>query len=873
MKRILLVLSAILITNTVFSQMPTTNLLAWYPFCADTIDHSGNVRDLTVTGIGTGAPVLTTDRFLNVKSAYQFNGFNSLMRTSTFFSAAADFSYSCWINATVKQSSLIIFNGHVTGNGFGLVMNNGTIGSAGDTVSILFGGMGLYLSTPVSLNNWHHLVFTRGGNSYQLYVDTALIGSFVDYFYPLTSPDVFNVGYDYASNTDAFNGKIDDIAVYSKQLSLAEIKALYYFNPDILPFTLGNDTAICTNNVVLSPTPPTPGAQYLWSTGSVSTSNVVTPPAFPGANYWLTISKPFGCTSSDTIKVREVVTKVNIGPRDTAFCAGNTKIFNSPLVRVPGETYLWSTGDTTGTLAANTAGTYWLTIDSLGCFGSDTTGVTIKPHLTVTLGPDTASCKGAFVTLQSSTVYTSTLVTYVWQALPILAFPVTTPTIVASVTGTYWLTVTDTNGCPGADTINVLIVSDTFNFWQTDTAICQGQTFSIGTRVTINPNATYQWLPTTGMATSNVANPNITTSVSATYVLTVSYAGCKDSVDSFHLDVQPNPIVGYFGPPRSVCINDTIHITSTVSPAWYTHYTYTWTPGINLDDPTATTVVFTAGDTTDLILTVTTPHGCTGSDSVMINVHPSEFFFLDTTAYLCPGDSIKFKPLMLPIPEPTTATFQWIPSIYVSNPFANSTWVHAITSQNYTIVGTSQFGCLDTGNVSIVVYPAAVFYMEDSAVIYPGGSYQVSPQTNCMYFSWWPDIGLNNSVASNPLLAPSENTVFTVHASTEFGCATTDSIKIRVSPATLIALPNAFTPGAGINNYFKVMKNGLAGLNYFRIYDRWGIMVYDSKDIDAGWDGTYKGKPQPFGVYVYEIEAVTNTAKVFHKQGNVTLIR
>ncbi|MFI5195787.1 MAG: LamG-like jellyroll fold domain-containing protein [Chitinophagales bacterium] len=873
MKRILLVLFAILITHTVFSQIPTANLLAWYPFCADTTDHGGGGRDLTVTGTGTIAPVPDTDRFGNVNTAYRFNGVNSLMRYYPYFSAAADFSYACWIYTTVKQSSLIIYNGHVNGNGFGLVMNNGTIGVAGDTVSILFGGQSLHLSTPISLNQWHHLVFTRGGNSYQLYVDTTLIGSFVDYFYPLISTDVFNVGYDYTSNTNAFKGKIDDIAVYSKQLTLDSIKALYFFNPDIIPFTLGNDTAICTNSVVLSPNPGTPGAQYLWSTGSTSTSVAVTPPVFPGANYWLTISKPYGCVNSDTIKVREVVARVNIGPQDTTFCAGNTKILNSPLVRVPGETYLWSTGDTTGTLPVNTAGTYWLTLDSLGCFGNDTITVTIKPQPSVNLGSDTASCLGNFVTLQSSTVYT-TSVTYVWGAVPVLSAPITTTTLVASVTGTYWVTVTDTNGCPNADTIHVLIVNASFAFPQRDTAICQGASFSPS--VAINPIVSYQWRPTTGMATSNVADPTIITSVSATYVLTGSYTGCPDIIDSFHLDIQPNPIVGYFGPPRSVCMNDTVHITAYVTPSWYTHYIYHWSPGVNLDDSTATTVVFTAGDTTDLILTVTTPAGCVGSDSIMINVHPSSFLTIapdSALKFLCPGDSTQFRPYIIPtLVEPTTVTYQWIPSIYVSAPNTQSPWIHPITSESYTIIGTSQFGCQDTVSASIIVHPAAVIYLEDSTVIYPGESYIIAPQTNCTYFSWWPELGLNNTGVSDPIATPAVNTTYIVHASTEF-CTTVDSIKIRVSPATLIAIPNAFTPGTDINNYLKVMRKGLASLNYFHIFDRWGTMVYDSKDIDAGWDGAYKGQPQPLGVYVYEIEAITNTGRVCRKQGNVTLIR
>ncbi len=781
MKKILLVLFATLITSTVFSQIPTANLLAWYPFCGDTTDHSGSGTNLLVTSLSTPSPVLTTDRFGNANTAYLFRGVNSLMRTSTFFSAAGDFSYSCWVNVPGGQSSSIIYEGNVTSNGFGLVMNNGTIGSPGDSVSLLFGGIGQFLSTPITLNQWHNLVFTRSGDSYQLYVDTTLIGSFVNFFLPLTSSDVFNVGYDYASSSNAFKGTIDDIAVYSKQLSLTEVKALYNFNPDVPLFTLGNDTAICSNSIVFSQSVAPLTGNYLCGTGDTTTTDTVTPPVFPGAKYWLAISVPYGCVNSDTINIRHITTSVKLGD-DTTFCAGNTLVLNS---RVAGETYTWSTGDTTATIAVNTAGTYWLDVDSLGCFGTDTISITLNPQPSVNLGPDTASCLGNPVTLQASVSYTGTMTpTYVWGAIPVLTAPSASATIVASVTGTYWVTVTQA-GCPNSDTIHVLVVSDTFTFNEPrDTGICTGTSFA--TNVTINPNIAYQWRPTTGMPLSNIADPTITTTVSATYVLTATYTvtttyvGCPVIVDSFHLDIQPNPIVDYFGQPRSVCLNDTLHITGVVEPASYSHYTYTWTPGVSLDDPTASTVVFTAGDSTNLILTVTTPAGCTGKDSIQINVHPIDFASITAPHPICPGDSIQLSPTILVTPYPTTATFEWFPSFYLSDPNSSSPWVHAITTQDYMLVGTSQFGCFDTLNVTVVVHPAATLYMEDSTVLYPGESYHITPQTNCQNFTWSPTIGLNDPYIADPTAIPPTNTVYSVVATTEWGCVTTDSIKIRV---------------------------------------------------------------------------------------------
>jgi gliding motility-associated-like protein len=62
-------------------------------------------------------------------------------------------------------------------------------------------------------------------------------------------------------------------------------------------------------------------------------------------------------------------------------------------------------------------------------------------------------------------------------------------------------------------------------------------------------------------------------------------------------------------------------------------------------------------------------------------------------------------------------------------------------------------------------------------------------------------------------------------------------------------------------------------LKSFRVYNRWGQKVFETQQIDEGWDGVYNDHPQPVGVYVYIVEAVTRSGRYFYKQGNVTLIR
>ncbi|MBK8146241.1 MAG: gliding motility-associated C-terminal domain-containing protein [Bacteroidetes bacterium] len=134
---------------------------------------------------------------------------------------------------------------------------------------------------------------------------------------------------------------------------------------------------------------------------------------------------------------------------------------------------------------------------------------------------------------------------------------------------------------------------------------------------------------------------------------------------------------------------------------------------------------------------------------------------------------------------------------------------------------------------------------------------------------------LSDNKIKNPIATPPVTTQYYVVATTEYGCEAIDSVTIRISPESILDLPNAFSPGAGtsINDELRIIVRGLATLNFFRVYNRWGELVFSTSDINKGWNGQYKGKPQPLGVYVYVLDATTSTGKRINKQGNITLIR
>ena len=87
-------------------------------------------------------------------------------------------------------------------------------------------------------------------------------------------------------------------------------------------------------------------------------------------------------------------------------------------------------------------------------------------------------------------------------------------------------------------------------------------------------------------------------------------------------------------------------------------------------------------------------------------------------------------------------------------------------------------------------------------------------------------------------------------------------------------VPTAFTPnGDGLNDIIKPLLLGMRGLNYFRVFNRFGELVYETAEREKGWDGVYKGKPQDHGTFVWMAQGVTYKGQTITKKGFVVLIR
>ncbi len=123
-------------------------------------------------------------------------------------------------------------------------------------------------------------------------------------------------------------------------------------------------------------------------------------------------------------------------------------------------------------------------------------------------------------------------------------------------------------------------------------------------------------------------------------------------------------------------------------------------------------------------------------------------------------------------------------------------------------------------------------------------------------------------------------TTFVIKVATDFGCLASDSVTIHLyCDNSQVFVPNSFTPnGDGQNDVFYPRGSGISKVKSFRIYNRWGELMFERDNIqlnDASnaWDGSYGGEAPRPDVYVYIIDAICETGQPVFIKGDVTIIR
>jgi gliding motility-associated-like protein len=241
------------------------------------------------------------------------------------------------------------------------------------------------------------------------------------------------------------------------------------------------------------------------------------------------------------------------------------------------------------------------------------------------------------------------------------------------------------------------------------------------------------------------------------------------------------------------------------------------------------------------------------------------------------NDSCVNRPINYTASDATATVTQWYwnfgNGLSAGTPFMSHTYTRP-DSQPVTLIGETTNGCRDTLTRTFEIYGNYASAGHDT-VASPGEPVQLDGGGLPGYtFRWTPSTGLNDPASGKPIATLDRDQQYELYSLSEEGCESRTRITIRRFDGPEVYVPSAFTPNNdGRNDLAQVFPVGMKEFRRFSIYNRWGVMVFTTKDHTKGWDGNFQGKPMGTGTFVYIVEAVDFRGRLMQRKGTITLIR
>lgn len=605
---------------------------------------------------------------------------------------------------------------------------------------------------------------------------------------------------------------------------------------------------------------------HAFSEGSYSTKLIVTSPN--GA-----------CQDSTTVDVVALPTPVLVPGEEPTICLNDRAVLDMSIsTDTTGVVYSWtpSTGlscsDCLTPIASPSISTVY-TLRATGpntCFTETNISVNVipQPIPEIELIDSIIVCEQGVIVLDAVVSNTQVL-TYEWidttsTGLTLSCTDCSNPFASPDVNTTYILNVISLGGCVASDTILVEVINEFVEFAGPDRGLCIGDTIMLSAPFGDNP----RWTPSTGLNCTFCPEPIASPVQTIDYVLTVDYRGCPMS-DTIRVRVIQEDEIDA-GRDTLVCIGEPVQLNGmgVGSLSWSPT---TYLNNANISDPT----MINPQESTTYTLRAEFEN-CIIEDEVFVNVVRSAEVVAEGDE-ICAGDTTQL------FSEGIAHSYLWTPSAGLSDPTDPNPIVTGINeTRTYTVTAniancqsaTAEATVLVNQAPTIKLLPIFRFILGQTVTL----NVEIEEEGNYSY-EWMPRTGLTCTDCPTPSVLPDTNTVYSVIVTNiETGCFSEASVELALQEGCtgdLIKVPNAFSPnGDGNNDILYVRGTALSQVEIFRIFNRWGELIFESKDIRNGWDGTQNGDPLNPGVYVYYVEApcAVDGTKLF-KKGNVTLIR
>ena len=430
---------------------------------------------------------------------------------------------------------------------------------------------------------------------------------------------------------------------------------------------------------------------------------------------------------------------------------------------------------------------------------------------------------------------------------------------------------TDSAGCvnssDGLDTIKVDDIIGNFNF----SPAC------VNTLVTLKDTSysyfsavnEWKWDINNGQVRSNVKAPTATFTLPGTYpiVLIVKNAnGCKDTVYE-NLTIHPLPTITANG-DTIICLGDAATLSALGGNS------YEWTPAASVGCATCQITSASPTEATNYIVMGTDANGCKNTDTTHVAVKTQTNSTAGSGGEICVDSSIQLH-------VSGAQRYEWTPASTLDDPTSADPIATPDVTTVYTVLAYEGSCLPDSHSVRVVVHPLPTVNAGSDETIVAGNSVNLNASgTDISTYAWSPDQTLSCNTCSSPIASPYGTTTYTVTVATDFGCKAKDDVTIFVlCDEGQLFIPNTFSPnGDGDNDVFYPRGIGLRSIRSFRVYNRWGELVYERQGIQlndavTAWDGTYKGNKLSPDVFVYVLEGVCEGGEIMTWKGDISLVR
>lgn len=463
--------------------------------------------------------------------------------------------------------------------------------------------------------------------------------------------------------------------------------------------------------------------------------------------------------------------------------------------------------------------------------------------------------------------------------------------------GTYNVTVTADNptpdGCAGLRKINLsvqVVDKPKANFTATSNG-CPTDAVTFTDASNGQGRSLAQWRWDFGdAATATTQNATHTYAAPGTYNVTlraINDVGCyHDTIKAY--TVQPLPVASFTAAAEG-CVNTAITFTSNSTNSLGTLNSFAWNYGDGGNETVTTsgprTHTYTTPGTYTVTLVVKNDRGCTSvlfSKQIIIYRTTADFTF-GTVG--CANTPVSFTDASSGGTGTTITNWLWTFPTAPTSTAQNPTYTFASAGTfNVTLQATSSKGCVGT-----VTKPVTVLGQFTSPVVTASNI-----TANAITFGWPAvagatsySVSVNGGAATSPSsgatglthvvtgLQPNQTVTIMVTAIGANTCqnSTGTATAKTLLPDVGVFVANTFTPnGDGKNDLLLVRSNYIRSIN-MKIFNQWGELIFTNTDVIKGWDGTYKGKAQPVGVYVYVLSATMQDGSIVNKKGSINLIR